>query len=94
MEYTYSRGTAQSLRREDHEEIGNLLRFLLAPGVGPLTAVDMVDRVLLENRDDTLRQLKDTQNGLELGQRRLPQLDKEIADAKHKLRHIQKQHIA
>ena len=25
MAFTYSRGTAQSLRREDHEEIGSLL---------------------------------------------------------------------
>ena len=37
MVFTYSRGTTQSLRREDHEEIGSLLQFLLAPGVGPLT---------------------------------------------------------
>ena len=28
MAFTYSRGTAQSLRRKDHEEIGSLLQFL------------------------------------------------------------------
>ena len=55
MALTYNKGTAQSLRREDHEEIGSLLQFLLAPGVGPLTSEDVIERVLLENRDDTLR---------------------------------------
>ena len=45
MVFTYSRGTTQSLRKEDHEEIGNLLHFLLAPGVGPLTSSDLIDSV-------------------------------------------------
>ena len=31
MAFTYSRGTTQSHRREDHAEIGSLLRFLLGP---------------------------------------------------------------
>ena len=94
MAFTYSRGTAQSLRREDHEEIGSLLRFLLAPRVGPLTSVDVMERVLLENRDVTLRQLKEVQNGLKSGQVRLPQLEKEIAEAKREMKHIKKQHTA
>ena len=92
MVFTYSRGTAQSLRREDHEEIGSLLQFLLAPRVGPLTSVDVIERVLLENQDDTLRQLEEAQNGLESGQVRLPQLEKEIAEAKQEMKHIKKQH--
>ena len=54
----------------------------------------MIDRVLLENRDDILRQLEEAQNGLESGQARLPQLEKEIAEAKQKLKHIKKQHTA
>ena len=92
MAFTYSRGTAQSCRRKDHEEIGSLLRFLLAPGLGPLTSADVIDRVLQENRDDTLRQLEEAQDGLESGQARLPKLEKEIAEAKWELKHIKKQH--
>ena len=94
MAFTYSRGTAQSLRMEDHEEIGSLLQFLLAPGVGSLASVDVIERVLLENRDDTLRQLEEAQNGLESGWARLPQLEKEIAEAKREMKHIKKQHTA
>ena len=94
MAFTYSRGTAKSLRREDHEEIGSLLQFLLAPEVEPLTSADVIERVLLENRNDTLRQLKEAQNLLESGQARLPQLEKEIAEAKRELKHIKKQHTA
>ena len=48
--------------------------------------------MLLENRDDTLRQLKEAQNSLESRQARLPQLEKEIAEAKQELKHIKKQH--
>ena len=92
MAYTYSRGTAQSLRREDHEEIGSLLRFLLAPRVGPLISMDVIERMLLENRDHTLRQLEEAQNGLESGRARLPQLEKEIAVARQEMKHIKKQH--
>ena len=94
MAFTYSRGTAQSLRREDHEEIGNLLCFLLAPGVGPLTSSDVIDRVLQENEDDTLRQLEEAKDGLKSGQVRLPQIEEEIAEAKWELSHIQRQHTA
>ena len=92
MVFTYSRGTAQSLRREDHEEIGSLLQFLLAPRVGPLTSADVIERVLLENQDDTLRQLEEAQNSLKSGQARLPQLEKEIAEAKQEVKHIKKKH--
>ena len=92
MAFTYSRGTAQSLRREDHEEIGSLLQFLLAPGVGPLTSADVIERVLLENQDDTLRQFEEAQNSLKSGQARLPQLEKEIAEAKREMKQIKKQH--
>ena len=60
----------------------------MAPRVGPLTAADMIERVLLENRDDTLRQREEAQNGLKSGWARLPQLEKEIAEMKH----IKKQH--
>ena len=63
----------------------------MAPGVGPLTIADVIERVLLENRDDTLRQLKEAQNGLESGRVRLPQLEKEITKAKQE---IKKQHTA
>ena len=94
MAFTYSRGTTQSLRKEDHEEIGSLLRFLLAPKVGPLTTADVIERVLLENRDDTLRQLKEAQNSLKSGRARLPQLEKEITEAKREMKHIKKQHTA
>ena len=94
MAFTYSRGTTQSLRKEDHEEIGNLLCFLLAPGVGPLTSSDMIDRVLQENRDDTLRQLEEAKDGLKSGQVRLPKIEEEIAEAKWELKHIQRQHTA
>ena len=82
MAFTYSRGTAQSLRRKDHEEIGNLLHFLLAPRVGPLTSADVIDRVLQENRDDTLRKLKEAKDGLKSGQVRLPKIEEEMAEAK------------
>ena len=51
----------------------------------------MIDRVVLENRDDTLRQLKEAQDGFEAGQARLPKLEKEIAEAKQELKHIKKQ---
>ena len=71
MAFAYSRGMTQSLRREDNEEIGNLLCFLLAPGVGPLTSSDVIDRVLQENKDDTLRQLEEAKDSLKLGQVRL-----------------------
>ena len=94
MAFTYSRGTTQSLRRKDHEGIGSLLRFLLAPGLGPLTSADVIDRVLLENRDDTLRQHEEAQDSLKSGQARLPKLKKEIAEAKRELKHIKKQHTA
>ena len=94
MAFTYSRGTTQSLRREDHEEIGNLLCFLLAPGVGPLTSSDVIDRVLQENEDDTLRQLEEAKDGLKSGRVRLSKIEEEIAEAKQELRHIQKQHTA
>ena len=56
--------------------------------------MDAIERELLENRDDTLRQLEEAQNGLESGQVRLPQLEKEIAEAKWELKHIKKQHTA
>ena len=91
MAFTYSRGNTQSLRREDHEEIGSLLQFLLVPRVGPLTSADVIERVLLENWDDTLRQLEEAQNGLESGRVRHPQLEKEITEAKWEMKHIKKQ---
>ena len=99
MAFTYSRGTAQSLRREDHEEIGGLLRFLLAPRVGPLTSVDVIERVLQENQDDTLRQLEEAQNGLESGPVRfpswkVPQFPGSPAEAKQEMKCIKKQHTA
>ena len=94
MVFTYSRGTAQSLRKEDHEEIGNLLHYLIAPRVGSLTSIDMIDRVLQENEDDTLRQLEEAKDGLRSGEVRLPKIKEKIAEAKRELRHIQKQHTA
>ena len=94
MAFTYSKGTVQSLRRKDHEEIGKLLCFLLAPGVGPLTSAEVIDRVVQENRDDTLRQLEEAKDSLESGQVRLPKLEDEIAEAKWELKHIKRQHTA
>ena len=94
MVFTYSQGTAQSLRREDHEEIGNLLRYLIAAGVGFLTSTDVIDRVLQENEDDTLRQLEEAKDGLRSGKVRLPKIEEEIAEANRELRHIQKQPTA
>ena len=76
MAFTYSRGTTQSLRRKYHEEIGNLVHFLLAPRLGPLTSANVIDRVLQENRDDTLRQLEEAKDGLKSGQVRLPKVGK------------------
>ena len=46
MSFTYSRGTAQSLRREDHEEVGSLPSYLVGPGVGFLTSTMVIDQVL------------------------------------------------
>ena len=43
MAFTYSQGTAQSLRREDHQEIGNLLCYFIAPGIGFLTSTDVIE---------------------------------------------------
>ena len=94
MAFGYSRGMAQSLRREDHKEIGNLLRYLIAPGVGPLTSSDVIDRVLQENEDDTLRQLEEAKDSFKSGKVRLPKIEEEKAEAKRELRHIQKQHTA
>ena len=54
----------------------------------------MIDRVLQENKDDTLRQLEEVKDGLRSGQVRLPKTEGEIAEAKRELRHIQKQHTA
>ena len=64
----------------------------MAPRVGPLTSGDVIERVLLENRDDTLRQLEEAQNSLESGRVRLPQLEKEIPEANSEMKHIKKQH--
>ena len=41
---------------------------------------------------DPARQLEEAQNGLESGQARLPQLEKEIAEAKWETKCIKKQH--
>ena len=54
MPFSYSQGTAESLRREDHQEIGNLLWYLIEPGVGVLTSMDVIEEVLRENENDTL----------------------------------------
>ena len=94
MAFTYSRGTAQSLRRNDHLEIGNLLCYLIAPGVGFLTSMEVIDWVLQENEDDTHRKLEEAKDNLKLGELRLSQIEKEIKEAKKELKCIQKQHIA
>ena len=94
MAFTYSQGTAQSLRREDHEEIGNLLCYLIAPRVGFLTSTEVIDKVLQENEDDTLRQLEEAKDNFRSGEVRLPKIEEEIVEAKRELRHIQKQHTA
>ena len=50
--------------------------------------------MLQENEDDTHRQLKEAKDNLKSGELRLPQIEKEIKEAKKKLKCIQKQHIA
>ena len=67
MAFMYSRGTAQSLRRDNHQEIGNLLRYLIVPHIGFFTSTDVIDRVLQENEDDTLRQLEEAKDNLRSG---------------------------
>ena len=94
MVFTYSRGTIQSLRRDNHQEIGNLLHYLIAPGVGFLTSTDVIDRVLQENEDDTRRQLEEVKDNLRSGELRLPQIEVEIKEAKKEFKHILKQHTA
>ena len=94
MAFVYSLGTAQSLRREDHEEIGNLLHYLIAPGVGVLTSMDVIEWVLQENKDDNLQQLEEAKDNLRSGEVRLPKIEEEIAEAKRELKHIQQQHTA
>ena len=54
MAFSYSRGTAEFLRKEDHMEICNLLHYLIAPGLGTLTCTEVIEQVLMENEDDTL----------------------------------------
>ena len=92
--FSYSRGTAESLRREDHQEIGNLLHYLIVPGVGALTPTDVIEWVLWQNEDDTLRKLEEARDNLHSGELRLPQMEEEIAEAKRELQHIQQQHTA
>ena len=87
MAFMYSQGTAQSLRREDHKEIGNLLCYLIAPRVGFLTSTDVIDRVLQENEDDTLRQLDEAKDNLRSGEVRLPKIEEEIVEAKKEATH-------
>ena len=94
MAFTYSRGTAQPLRREDHAEIGNLLHYLIAPRGGVLTSMDMIEWVLQENEDDTLWQLEEATDNLRSGEVRLPKIEEEVIEAKRELRHIQQQHTA
>ena len=93
MAFSYSRGTAESLRMEDHQETGNLLH-LLAPVVGALTSTEVIDRVIKENEDDTLRQVEEAKENLQMGEMRLPQVEEEIEEAKRELQHIQQQHTA
>ena len=59
-----------------------MLHYLIAPGVGPLTSSDVIDRVLQENEDDTLRQLEEAKDGLKSGQVRLLKIEEEITEAK------------
>ena len=86
MAFTYRWGTTQSLRREDHEEIGNLLCYLMAPGIGFLTSMDVIEWVLWKNEDDTFWQLKEAKDNLKSGELRLPKIE----EAKRELWHIQK----
>ena len=85
----YSWGTAESLRKEDHEEIGNLLHYLIAPGLGTLTSTEVIEQVLKENKDDTLQQIEEAKDNLRLGELRLPQIEEDIEEAKQEFRHIQ-----
>ena len=90
MVFTYSCGTAQSIRKDDHLEIGNLLHYLMAPGVRFLTSMEVIDCVLQENEDDTLRELQEARDNLKAGKLRIPLIKEEIKMAKKELKHISK----
>ena len=94
MAFTYSSGTAQSLRRDDHLEIGGLLHYLVAPGVGFLTSTEVIDWVLQEIEDDTLRELEEARENLKEGELRIPLIKGEIKAAKKELSKISKRHTA
>ena len=82
MVFSYSQGTAESLRMEDHQETGNVLHLLLAPGVGTLTSTEVIDQVIKENEDDTLQKLEEAKEKLCSDEMRLPQVGEEIEEAK------------
>ena len=94
MVFSYSRGTAESLRKEDHQEIGNLLHYLIAQGLGTLTSTKVIEQVLRENEDNTLRQLEEAKDNLQSDELRLPQIEEDIEEARREFRHIQQQHTA
>ena len=72
----------------DTQHLGNLLHYLVAPGVTFLTSTEVIDRVLQENEDDTLRGLKEAKDNLKGGELRIPLIKKEIKSAKKELKHI------
>ena len=94
MEFSYSWGTPESLRKEDHEEIGNLLHYLIAPGLGTLTSTEVIEQVMRENEDDTLRQMEEAKDNLRSGELKFPQIEEDVEEAKQEFQHIQQQHTA
>ena len=94
MSFTYSRGTAQSRRREDHEEVGSLLYYLVGPGVGFLTSMMVIDRVLWENETDTQRELEDAKENLNETELKLKPIKEEVKVAKKELKKISKSQVS
>ena len=84
-----SRGMAQSLRRED-DVVGGLLHYLMAPGVSYLTSTKVVNWVLLENQEDTERQLAEAKDNLNKAEHWLPLIKEEVKVAEKQLKKLNK----
>ena len=66
----------------------------MAPGVRFLTSTEVIDQVLQENKDDTLRKLEEVKENLKEGELKLPLIKDEMKAAKKGLSKISKSHIA
>ena len=84
---TLSRGTAQSLRKED-QVVGSLLWYLVGPRVGFLTSTKVINCVLWKNEEDTQRQLEEVKDNLKEAKLRLTLIKEEVKAAKRKLKKL------